>query len=131
LVDHATVNDALNIETISSINYFILQACRPCWHPDQTRLMSTGLLHARYPAGQVDAIGKVMGGGDDVFKASFSEPGTCKHVLPVLFVELEPTVVDEVVAGADWPVFRPAKQAMIDHSDCRFMVDSDALDIEW
>jgi hypothetical protein len=69
-------------------------------------------------------------GNFSMFKASLSEPGTCKHVLPVLFVELELAVVEEVGAGADCPLFRPAKQAMIDHFDCRFTVDSDALDIE-
>jgi hypothetical protein len=130
LVDHATVNNALNIETIHSINNFILQAYRPCWHPDRKRLMDTGLLRARHLTGQADAIGKMMEGGHDVFKVLFSETGTCEHVLPVVFMGLEPTVVDEVGAGAYCALFHPAKQTMINHSDCRFMVDSAALDIE-
>jgi tubulin alpha len=39
---------------------------------------------------------KTMGGGDDSFNTFFSETGAGKHVPRAVFVDLEPTVIDEV-----------------------------------
>ena len=42
---------------------------------------------------------KTIGGGDDSFNTFFSETGAGKHVSRGVFVDLEPTVVDEVRTG--------------------------------
>ena len=42
---------------------------------------------------------KTIGGGDDAFNTFFSETGAGKHVPRCVFVDLEPTVVDEVRTG--------------------------------
>ena len=39
---------------------------------------------------------KTIGGGDESFNTFFSETGAGKHVPRAVFVDLEPTVVDEV-----------------------------------
>ena len=39
---------------------------------------------------------KTAGGGDDSFSTFFSETGVGKHVPRAVFVDLEPTVIDEV-----------------------------------
>ena len=39
------------------------------------------------------------GGGDDAFNTFFSETGAGKHVPRTVFVDLEPTVVDEIRTG--------------------------------
>ena len=39
---------------------------------------------------------KTIGGGDDAFNTFFSETGAGKHVPRAVFVDLEPTVVDEI-----------------------------------
>ena len=42
---------------------------------------------------------KTIGGGDDAFNTFFSETGSGKHVPRTVFVDLEPSVVDEVRTG--------------------------------
>ena len=42
---------------------------------------------------------KTIGGGDDAFNTFFSETGAGKHVPRSVFVDLEPTVIDEVRTG--------------------------------
>ena len=42
---------------------------------------------------------KTVGGGDDAFYTFFSETDAGKHVPRAVFVDLEPTVVDEVRTG--------------------------------
>ncbi len=39
---------------------------------------------------------KTIGGGDDAFNTFFSETGAGKHVPRTVFLDLEPSVVDEV-----------------------------------
>ncbi|KAK7847431.1 tubulin alpha-4 chain [Quercus suber] len=39
---------------------------------------------------------KTIGGGDDAFNTFFSETGSGKHVPRAVFVDLEPTVIDEL-----------------------------------
>jgi len=45
--------------------------------------------------------------GDDSFNTFFSETGSGKHVPRTVFVDLEPTVVDEVRTGAYRQLFHP------------------------
>merc|ERR1712136_83156 len=50
---------------------------------------------------------KSVGGGDDSFNTFFSETGAGKHVPRAVFVDLEPTVVDEVRTGTYRQLFHP------------------------
>jgi tubulin alpha len=50
---------------------------------------------------------KTIGGGDDAFNTFFSETGAGKHVPRCVFVDLEPTVVDEVRTGTYRQLFHP------------------------
>ena len=50
---------------------------------------------------------KTMGGGDDSFNTFFSETGAGKHVPRAVFVDLEPTVIDEVRTGVYRQLFHP------------------------
>merc|ERR1719266_3075730 len=50
---------------------------------------------------------KTVGGGDDSFNTFFSETGAGKHVPRAVFVDLEPTVVDEVRTGTYRQLFHP------------------------
>ena len=54
------------------------------------------LEHGIQPDGQMPSD-KTIGGGDDAFNTFFSETGAGKHVPRTVFVDLEPTVVDEVI----------------------------------
>ncbi|KAH0717267.1 hypothetical protein KY285_013298 [Solanum tuberosum] len=53
------------------------------------------LEHGIQPDGQMPGD-KTVGGGDDAFNTFFSETGAEKHVPRAVFVDLEPTVIDEV-----------------------------------
>ncbi|EPY85690.1 tubulin alpha-1A chain, partial [Camelus ferus] len=50
---------------------------------------------------------KTTGGGDDSFNTFFSETGAGKHVPRAVFVNLEPTVIDEVHTGTYCQLFHP------------------------
>jgi len=50
---------------------------------------------------------KTVGGVDDSFNTFFSECGSGKHVPRAVFVDLEPTVVDEVRTGTYRSLFHP------------------------
>nr|KAG5693801.1 hypothetical protein BaRGS_029431 [Batillaria attramentaria] len=54
------------------------------------------LEHGIQPDGQMPSD-KTIGGGDDSFNTFFSETGAGKHVPRAVFVDLEPTVVDEEI----------------------------------
>ncbi len=54
------------------------------------------LEHGIQPDGQMPSD-KTIGGGDDSFNTFFSETGAGKHVPRAVFVDLEPTVVGELV----------------------------------
>jgi tubulin alpha len=62
--------------------------------------------HGINPDGQMPSE-KVHGGGDDSFNTFFSETGAGKHVPRTVFVDLEPTVVDEVRTGTYRQLFHP------------------------
>ena len=50
---------------------------------------------------------KTIGGGDDAFNTFFSETGSGKHVPRTVFVDLEPTVIDEVRTGTYRQLYHP------------------------
>ncbi|KAL0356945.1 UNVERIFIED_CONTAM: Tubulin alpha chain [Sesamum calycinum] len=56
------------------------------------------LEHGIQPDGQMPSD-KTIGRGDDAFNTFFSETGSGKHVPRAVFVDLEPTVIDEVRTG--------------------------------
>jgi len=64
------------------------------------------LEHGIQPDGQMPAD-KTPGIEDDSFNAFFSETGAGKHVPRAVFVDLEPTVVDEVRTGQYRQLFHP------------------------
>ncbi|KAF6731012.1 Tubulin alpha-2/alpha-4 chain [Oryzias melastigma] len=50
---------------------------------------------------------KAIGGGDISFNTFFNETGTGKHVPRAIFVDLEPSVIDEVRTGNYRQLFHP------------------------
>ncbi len=58
------------------------------------------------PDGQMPSD-KTVGGGDDAFNTFFSETGAGKHVPRCVFLDLEPTVIDEVRTGTYRQLFHP------------------------
>ncbi|KAL0978260.1 hypothetical protein UPYG_G00168120 [Umbra pygmaea] len=64
------------------------------------------LEHGIQPDGQLPSD-KTIGGGDDSFNTFFSETGAGKHVPRAVFVDLEPTVIDEVRSGTYRQLFHP------------------------
>eukprot|EP01111_Echinosteliopsis_oligospora_P012981 TRINITY_DN4542_c0_g1_i3.p1 TRINITY_DN4542_c0_g1~~TRINITY_DN4542_c0_g1_i3.p1 ORF type:complete len:453 (-),score=88.24 TRINITY_DN4542_c0_g1_i3:35-1393(-) len=50
---------------------------------------------------------KTVGYGDDAFNTFFSETGTGKHVPRAIFLDLEPTVIDEIRTGTYRQLFHP------------------------
>ncbi|VAI22455.1 unnamed protein product [Triticum turgidum subsp. durum] len=54
------------------------------------------LEHGIQPDGQTNGD-KTIGGGDDAFNTFFSETGAGKYVPRAVFVDLEPTVIDEAI----------------------------------
>ncbi|KAA0707315.1 Tubulin alpha-1C chain [Triplophysa tibetana] len=64
------------------------------------------LEHGIQPDGQMPSD-KTIGGGDDSYNTFFSETGAGKHVPRAVFVDLEPTVIDEVRSGTYRQLFHP------------------------
>merc|ERR1712100_388469 len=64
------------------------------------------LEHGIQPDGQMPSD-KTIGGGDDAFNTFFSETGAGKHVPRAVFLDLEPTVIDEVRTGTYSQLFHP------------------------
>ena len=88
------------------------------------------LEHGIQPDGQMPSD-KTIGGGDDAFNTFFSETGAGKHVPRTVFVDLEPTVIDEVRTLVDqncsfWPFpFSVSKLTVLPFTVftvCRFAV---------
>ena len=50
---------------------------------------------------------KIPGNGDEAFNTFFSETGAGKHVPRAVYLDLEPTVIDEVRTGAYRQLFHP------------------------
>ncbi|XP_037086458.1 tubulin alpha-1D chain-like [Pollicipes pollicipes] len=66
------------------------------------------LEHGIMPDGQMPSDTSV-GVADDSFNTFFSETGSGKHVPRAVFVDLEPTVVDEVRTGTYRQLFHPSQ----------------------
>merc|ERR1711906_30946 len=64
------------------------------------------LEHGIQPDGQMPSD-KTIGGGDDAFNTFFSETGAGKYVPRTVFVDLEPTVIDEVRTDTYRQLFHP------------------------
>ncbi|XP_015771897.1 PREDICTED: tubulin alpha chain-like [Acropora digitifera] len=64
------------------------------------------LEHGIQPDGQMPSD-KTIGYGDDSFNTFFSETGSGKHVPRAIFIDLEPTVIDEVRTGTYRQLFHP------------------------
>ncbi|KAE8300290.1 Tubulin alpha-1C chain Alpha-tubulin 3 [Larimichthys crocea] len=64
------------------------------------------LEHGIQPDGQMPSD-KTIGEGDDSFNTFFTETGAGKHVPRTVFVDLEPTVIDEVRSGTYRHLFHP------------------------
>ncbi|TNN80053.1 Tubulin alpha chain [Liparis tanakae] len=64
------------------------------------------LEHGIQPDGLMPS-GKATGVKDDSFNTFFSETGAGKHVPRAVFVDLEPTVIDEVRSGTYRQLFHP------------------------
>lgn len=64
------------------------------------------LEHGIQPDGQMPSD-KTIGGGDDAFSTFFSETGAGKHVPRAVFIDLEPTVIDEIRTGTYRQLFHP------------------------
>jgi len=69
-------------------------------------LVSFLQLRGLQPDGQMPSD-KTTGGGDDAFNTFFSETGAGKHVPRAVFLDLEPTVIDEVRTGMYRQLFHP------------------------
>ena len=64
------------------------------------------LEHGIQPDGTMPSD-KTIGAQDDSFNTFFSETGGGKHVPRAVFVDLEPTVIDEVRCGIYSRMFHP------------------------
>merc|ERR1712057_105547 len=64
------------------------------------------LEHGIAPDGQMPSD-KTIGGGDDSFNTFFSETGAGKHVPRTIYLDLEPTVIDEVRTGTYRQLYHP------------------------
>eukprot|EP00573_Skeletonema_grethae_P003193 CAMPEP_0201687444 /NCGR_PEP_ID=MMETSP0578-20130828/1508_1 /ASSEMBLY_ACC=CAM_ASM_000663 /TAXON_ID=267565 /ORGANISM="Skeletonema grethea, Strain CCMP 1804" /LENGTH=197 /DNA_ID=CAMNT_0048171603 /DNA_START=94 /DNA_END=684 /DNA_ORIENTATION=+ len=64
------------------------------------------LEHRINPDGQMPSD-QTVGWGDDSFNTFFSETGSGKHVPRALYVDLEPTVCDEVRSGTYKQLYHP------------------------
>ena len=100
---------------------------RICWHlalPIETECLSihlgqagiqTGnscwelycLEHGINPDGTMTASKSSSGGIDDSYSTFFSETASGKHVPRAVYVDLEPTVCDEVRSGAFRKLYHP------------------------
>ena len=65
------------------------------------------LEHGIHPDGQMPSD-DTLGVGDDSFNTFFSETSSGKHVPRAVFVDLEPTVIDEIRTGTYRDLFHPS-----------------------
>lgn len=65
------------------------------------------LEHGIHPDGQMPSD-DTIGVGDDSFNTFFSETSSGKHVPRAIFVDLEPTVIDEIRTGTYRQLFHPS-----------------------
>jgi len=78
---------------------------------------------------------KTVGVENDAFNTFFSETGAGKHVPRAVYVDLEPTVIDEVRAGAYRQIYHPEQlisgkeDASNNYARGRVNVGKDILDL--
>uniref|UniRef100_A0A453LX58 Tubulin/FtsZ 2-layer sandwich domain-containing protein n=1 Tax=Aegilops tauschii subsp. strangulata TaxID=200361 RepID=A0A453LX58_AEGTS len=77
-----------------------------CFHARMWQLVFDLCDPSEFPDGQTNGD-KTIGGGDDAFNTFFSETGAGKYVPRAVFVDLEPTVIDEVRTSAYRQLFHP------------------------
>merc|ERR1712045_117066 len=65
------------------------------------------LEHGLQPDGTMPSDKAPNTGGDDSFSTFFAETGAGKHVPRAVFVDLEPSVIDEVRTGTYRQLFHP------------------------
>ena len=75
-----------------------VQIGNACWELYCLGIPQLTAEHGIQPDGQMPSD-KTIGGGDDSFSTFFSETGAGKHVPRCVFLDLEPTVIDEVRTG--------------------------------
>ena len=63
--------------------------------------------HGIQPDGQLPSDKAVSNVSDDSFSTFFSETGSGKHVPRAVFLDLEPSVVDEIRSGTYRQLFHP------------------------
>ena len=63
--------------------------------------------HGIQPDGQLPSDKAVASVSDDSFSTFFSETGSGKHVPRAVFLDLEPSVIDEIRAGTYRQLFHP------------------------
>ena len=66
------------------------------------------LEHGIHPDGLMPSDDSI-GIADDSFNTFFSETGTGKHVPRAIFIDLEPTVIDEIRTGTYKQLFNPSQ----------------------
>ena len=103
MTDYQTESDLLSSLQREVINVHVGQAGvqmgNACWE-------LYCLEHGIQPDGMMPSD-LTVGSQDDSFNTFFSETGGGKHVPRAVFVDLEPTVVDEVRTGAYRQLFHP------------------------
>ncbi|KAJ8369710.1 hypothetical protein SKAU_G00097380 [Synaphobranchus kaupii] len=95
VINHDSVRECISIH----VGQAGVQIGNACWE-------LYCLEHGIQPDGQMPSD-KTIGGGDDSFNTFFSETGAGKHVPRAVFVDLEPTVIDEVRTGTYRQLFHP------------------------
>merc|ERR1719397_510005 len=63
--------------------------------------------HGIQPDGQLPSDKQAGSGADDSFSTFFSETGAGKHVPRAVFLDLEPSVIDEIRTGTYRQLFHP------------------------
>ncbi|KAK7814101.1 hypothetical protein U0070_020960 [Myodes glareolus] len=92
------------------------------------------LEHGIQPDGQMPSD-KTIAGGDDSFNTFFGETGAGQHVLRAVFVDLEPTVIDEVCTGTYRQLFHPEqlitgkKDAASNYAHGHYTIGKEIIDL--
>ena len=84
-------------------------------------------IHRPQPDGQMPSD-KTIGCGDDAFNTFFSETGAGKHVPRAVYVDLEPTVCDEVRTGTYRQLYHP-EQIISGKEDAASTIGKEIVDL--
>ncbi|XP_037679406.1 tubulin alpha-3 chain-like [Choloepus didactylus] len=152
LLAHWSLNPGLQVDLAADgglrVLVFILVHLRGCGfrrecisiHVGQARVQISSacwelycLEHGIQPDGQRPSD-KTIGGGDDLLN-TFSETGAGKHIPRAVFVDLEPTVVDEVRTGTYRQLFHPEPlitgkvDAANNYTRCHYTIGKEIVDL--